>query len=303
MVIVVLPKLSRRLGDGQASMPMGWFWWAQAHEMLVCRWDPQEEVLQFVTAGEELARLRDRLLELDRGLGPFPYEGVQWRQVERFRQLTVHIGRPLLDQLLIRSPPTTLLSATSSIRPSGSDNDKSGGGELALRMTSLPSEGDLARLNPAYIQDRTPAMAQFRLDPWRLLGEMQACFVLLLLLHNYEAFEHWRDVLRLLCHCPQLIQAEPHLYVALVATLAEQFAELPPDLFLEGGGPTSTDRGTNRLLRWLQMLHEDCVQLAHPPAGLLEACRHLAAVVHRQFGWDLRSPMEEPEEAPVIVQM
>jgi A1 cistron-splicing factor AAR2 len=53
----------------------------------------------------------------------------------------------------------------------------------------------------------------FVLDYKVLLGEMQLSFVCLLMAQNFSGFNQWKQLVQLLCSCPQLIQEKPDMFV------------------------------------------------------------------------------------------
>lgn len=53
----------------------------------------------------------------------------------------------------------------------------------------------------------------FVVDYKVLLGEMQLSFVCLLMAQNFSGFNQWKQLVQLLCSCPQLMEETPDMFV------------------------------------------------------------------------------------------
>lgn len=71
------------------------------------------------------------------------------------------------------------------------------------------------------------------LSPLCLSGELQFAFVCFLLGNVYEAFEHWKQLLNLLCRSEEAMVKHHTLYVNLISILYHQLGEIPPDFFVD----------------------------------------------------------------------
>lgn len=67
----------------------------------------------------------------------------------------------------------------------------------------------------------------------RPAGELQFAFVCFIIGNAYEAFEHWKRLLELLCRSEAAVRARSALYLGLIAVLYRQLAEIPPDFFVD----------------------------------------------------------------------
>lgn len=56
------------------------------------------------------------------------------------------------------------------------------------------------------------------------------CF---LLGNVYEGFEHWKQILALLCRAEEAMKKRRELYVGLITVLYHQLGEIPPDFFVD----------------------------------------------------------------------
>lgn len=45
-----------------------------------------------------------------------------------------------------------------------------------------------------------------------MLGELQVAFVLFLVGQSYESYEHWKDMVLLLCSCEDAVKTMPELF-------------------------------------------------------------------------------------------
>lgn len=66
-----------------------------------------------------------------------------------------------------------------------------------------------------------------------LSGELQFAFVCFLLGNVYEAFEHWKRLLNLLCRAEEAMVKHHTLYINLISILYHQLGEIPADFFVD----------------------------------------------------------------------
>lgn len=66
-----------------------------------------------------------------------------------------------------------------------------------------------------------------------VLGELQFAFVCFLIGNVYEAFEHWKQLLLLLCRSEEAMRERSDLYLGLISVLYHQLGEIPPDFFVD----------------------------------------------------------------------
>lgn len=66
-----------------------------------------------------------------------------------------------------------------------------------------------------------------------MLGELQFAFVCFLIGNVYEAFEHWKQLLLLLCRSEEAMRERSNLYLGLISVLYHQLGEIPPDFFVD----------------------------------------------------------------------
>lgn len=66
-----------------------------------------------------------------------------------------------------------------------------------------------------------------------VLGELQFAFVCFLLGNVYEGFEHWKQLLLVLCRSEEAMRERSDLYLGLISVLYHQLGEIPPDFFVD----------------------------------------------------------------------
>jgi A1 cistron-splicing factor AAR2 len=123
--------------------------------------------------------------------------------------------------------------------------------------------------------DHAPLLTPAELD---LLGELQFAFTAFLIGHDYEGFDAWKDLTRLLTSCTQSLEHHPAFYEYwLGSVLHAQLAALPRDFFVDAIS------GENFLLPCLRDLF-DRLAGGVVPASLLVAAeaarRYLQANFH-----------------------
>uniref|UniRef100_A0A7P0TA70 Protein AAR2 homolog n=1 Tax=Homo sapiens TaxID=9606 RepID=A0A7P0TA70_HUMAN len=127
-----------------------------------------------------------------------------------------------------------------------------------------------------------------------LTGELQFAFVCFLLGNVYEAFEHWKRLLNLLCRSEAAMMKHHTLYINLISILYHQLGEIPADFFVD---IVSQD---NFLTSTLQVFFSSACSIA-VDATLRKKAEKFQAHLTKKFRWDFAA---EPEDcAPVVVEL
>ncbi|XP_027744302.1 protein AAR2 homolog isoform X2 [Empidonax traillii] len=251
-----------RAGGGRDTGPRsGRFLSLRRREVRLLRWDPAGEAVRLEPPGEGEA-LRESLRELDPFLGPYPYE-----TLKKWVSLTSFISEAAAEQL---QPESGEISAFAEVllEPAGRHTrDRAGqhrqplGAECRsyaeglarlprmqpragtqIRFTELPRQlypdgatpeeitrhsMDLSYALERVMEQRYPGR------PLELLGELQFAFICFLIGNVYDAFEHWKRLLDILCRSEDAIVKYQDLYINLISVLYHQLNEIPADFFVD----------------------------------------------------------------------
>lgn len=113
------------------------------------------------------------------------------------------------------------------------------------------------------------------IGPELVLAWLQRAYLEMVLAHDAEAFDVWRDGVVLFCGCVRAVRERPGLFVEVCRTLEWQFAEAGGEvLWEEGGGKTK-----NMLVAALAQLVEDVVSDPETDAQLRAAALRLRHIV------------------------
>ncbi|NXG16788.1 AAR2 protein, partial [Grallaria varia] len=130
--------------------------------------------------------------------------------------------------------------------------------------------------------------------PLELLGELQFAFICFLIGNVYDAFEHWKGLLNILCRSEEAIGKYQELYINLISVLYHQLNEIPADFFVD---IVSQD---NFLTSTLQVLFS-CMCSAAVDETLRKKAEKFKAHLTKKFKWDFEA---EPDDcAPVVVEL
>ncbi|XP_028926819.1 protein AAR2 homolog [Ornithorhynchus anatinus] len=172
-----------------------------------------------------------------------------------------------------------------------------------LRFTPLPRRLCPHGAHPAEVTrnalDRTSALRdvlrrRYPHCPGDLLAELQFAFICFLIGHVYDAFEHWKELLDLLCRSEVAMTEMPDFYSTLITVLYHQLNEVPPDFFVD---IVSQD---NFLTTTLQVFFS---YIGSPTVdrALRRKAEKFKVHLTKKFKWDFE---EEPEDcAPVVVEL
>lgn len=133
-----------------------------------------------------------------------------------------------------------------------------------------------------------------------VLGELQFSFVCFLVGQNYDAFEQWKQLLRMFCTSDEALSNHNLLYMTLVSDLHFQIREVPEDFFVD---IVSSNNFLVTILTTLFSLVRDNNKIDSMLKARIEKFKKNLSV---KFQWDFSEidEGEEPDEdKPVVVEI
>lgn len=127
-----------------------------------------------------------------------------------------------------------------------------------------------------------------------ILGELQLAYIAFLLGQNFDGFEQWRDLLRLLCSCEAAVASRPELFAELCRTFFAQLSQAPSDLF--GDDITRDNFMGTCVISLLEVCDTDAA-----PTKLRKRCGKLRELVQQKFGISTEDLAMLGEDAPIII--
>ena len=183
--------------------------------------------------------------------------------------------------------------------------------ETVIRFTKLATCGGLPRESSG--QQQQPMTSQFitqyhldstlRLEQSyvgesgrdRLLGEFQFAFITLIIGHVYECFEHWRNILILVCSADAGLVKYPGFFVQFALILEHQLDQVSGDIFED---ITQTD---NLIRHYVDIFIQNVQQTPGIDRKLASNVTRLRGVLENKLGWIFE--LEPDDERPVIVEL
>ena len=134
-----------------------------------------------------------------------------------------------------------------------------------------------------------------------VLGELQFSFICFLVGQNYEAFEQWKQLLKMFCTSDEALANHTHLYMTLINDLHFQIREVPGDFFVD---IVSSNNFLVSLLTTLFALVRDNSEINSTLKIRMEKFKTSLSL---KFNWDF-SEIEDGEELdeedrPVVVEI
>ncbi|XP_074744535.1 protein AAR2 homolog isoform X3 [Strix uralensis] len=276
----------RAAGGRETGPRTGFFLSLQRREVRVLRWDAASEAVG--EAAGEAAAFREHLQEMDPFLGPYPYETLKkWVSLTSFiseaamkklqpesgqicafsEVLPVAAGRHTRDRAEQRLPPVDAecRSLAEGMARLPQMKPKAG---TEIRFTELPKQTYPDGATPEEITRHSMDLSyalekvinqRYASRPLELLAELQFAFICFLIGNVYDAFEHWKRLLNILCRSEDAIGKYQDLYINLISVLYHQLSEIPADFFVD---IVSQD---NFLTSTLQQ-YKECVNQAFFPS-------------------------------------
>ncbi|XP_019368595.1 PREDICTED: protein AAR2 homolog [Gavialis gangeticus] len=311
--------------DAGASGPRtGFFLSLRRRDLRVLRWDPASEQVDLSPApAEQSEAIQANLLEMDPFLGPYPYDTLKkWVSLSScISEAVMQTLQPESGQVCAFSEVLPVLAGTHAKdraeqnRPPYDTECKSYAEGLArlpemkpkagteIRFTEVPTQMYPNGATPEEItrhnMDLSYALEtvinkRYSSKPEDVLGELQFAFICFLIGNVYDAFEHWKKLLNLLCRSEDAIGKYQVLYTSLISVLYHQLSEIPPDFFVD---IVSQD---NFLTSTLQVFFSYTCSTAMD-RRLRKKAEKFKAHLTKKFKWDFDA---EPDDcAPVVVEL
>lgn len=245
-------------------------------ELVLKRWSPKDEAFDndFVPTKDYLERYQSNLCDLDRYLGAYRYS-----TYHSYKTLTDKLS-PELVQQIFKDPNSSELNFTKLNK-----NHKE----------ALVNREEAAAITRYYLDTTTRLELVFRGDEGldRLLGEFQLAFITLIVLHIYECFEHWLELLNLLCHADQGISRYPNLFVEFISVLRNQLQHVPEDLFED------VSDTTNRMRAYLDIFFQNVDATPNLDGDLKREASDLKSCIEEKFNWQFNL---EPDDEVCLVE-
>ncbi|KAM6298767.1 protein AAR2 homolog [Aegotheles albertisi] len=312
---------ARRAGGTETGPRTGLFLSLRRRDLRVLRWDAAAEALD--PAAGEAEAFRENLRELEPFLGAYPLGALR-----KWVALTSRLGEAAVQRL---QPESGRICAFAEVVPAaggrlsrdraeqrrpplhaGCRSYAEGLARLPrleprpgtqLRFSELPrqmfpdgaSPEEVTRhsMDLSYALERVIGQ-RYASQPLDLLGELQFAFVCFLIGNVYDAFEHWKRLLNILCRSEDAIGKYQDLYISLISVLYHQLGEIPADFFVD---IVSQD---NFLTSTLQVFFSYTCSAA-VDGTLRKKAEKFKAHLTKKFKWDFEA---EPDDcAPVVVEL
>ncbi|KAG8041908.1 hypothetical protein G9C98_007212 [Cotesia typhae] len=308
----------------ESAPRVGFFHIFKEQDFLVKRWDNKETDMSSQPIEEEvIERIKINHKELDKFLGPYPYDVLnQWKELtskvsdnilERCQPLTGYVRSALElenydnEMRLKESNKTQLRRRESGLSVEAKEelllpNLKQKKG-TELRFTEVPERNYPDDATPAeiteYSLDSSYALSstiQKMKDQSEIIGELQLAFVCFLIGQSFEAFEHWKKLIALICGADKAISSRRSIYVDFLHTIEIQLSHAPEDILCD----IVTDN--NFVYYHLRKLFATIEINPEVEGRLKSEAARLQVRLTNQFSWDFSNlQQEEFDEAPVVV--
>lgn len=131
-------------------------------------------------------------------------------------------------------------------------------------------------------------------DEEEIIGELQMAHVCFLIAHVYDAFEHWKNLVRILCSVDSGLQKYSHILTTFLTIFHYQLKEIPTDFFVD----ITSDN--NFLQSTLQVFFEN-VKCSDTDEKFKKFADSFRKSLTNTYKWDFESVPDE--DLPVIVEL
>lgn len=237
----------------------GFFHNFKCRELLIKEWSEVDEDFVETTSESDLLVKRERYLanmrDLDKFLGAYRYS-----YYETYKRLTSKLSSDHVHRLMpicakIRSvpylvkqeknddesqipkkPQRATLWSSDEIKPNESNllPELKQEPKSVINFTSINKNANEPHLITVYNLDTSARLEQCfegSCGKQQLLAEFEFAFVVFLLCHVYECFEHWKELLKLICLADGSLSKCTQFFIDFVNILCAQFEQVSQDLF------------------------------------------------------------------------
>lgn len=217
-------------------------------------------------------------------------------------QLTAHISLKLLTHLTGSEEPI-INSASCAVQDRDEIPGLSAGeatrnerelGVLGIDLKRTWRHGAVGRERTEGAMDRSWALEDL-VERWQgegeewgsaVMGEMEACFIMVLTVANYSCLEEWKRVLGLVLTCKALVKEREEWFSRFLEQLRRQLARGDD---VEGGLFDMSDEGGGYLKELLKGFKRSLEQTFDEGQGqaVKESMKDLENFLNAEYGWEL----------------
>ncbi|XP_076642561.1 protein AAR2 homolog [Halictus rubicundus] len=309
---------------GEPAPKVGFLHTFNRSEFLVRQWDKKAEDLSSEAVPEEMVqRMKENMRDLDKHLGCYPYD--VWKQ---WMELTNHISSSLVERCspvcgFVRSA-LELEHCSDAMRPRGGalnpertkrigitveekerellpDLKPKPGTEL--RLSKLPDKNYPDGASPSEVTkhslDSSYALNTFLKEftqSMDIIGELQLVFVCFLVGQSLDAFEHWKQLVCLICGADSVIPERRGIFMEFMKALEVQLTHVPEDVLCD------IVTNNNFVYQNLRKLFANIEANSYIDGRLKTYAVRFRNRLTAKFLWDFSNLQEEDDdEAPVVV--
>ncbi|KAL9126042.1 MAG: hypothetical protein Q9217_004843 [Psora testacea] len=254
---------------------------------------------------ETLESYRSKVRELwEKGLSPYRQSAAREAEAgsRDWEGLTSHITPQVLSHLT----QSTQWSITSASCATDDRDDIPGldGGEtgfeerelgvLGIDLKRTWREGAVGRERTDAATDRSWALQEV-VRRWQgdegewgnvILGQMEACFVMVLTIANYSCLEEWKRCLGLVLTCKKAVKEHEEFFAAFLVLLRRQIERCED---VDGGLFDMSDEGGSLLKGWLKTFKRTLAQISSggEEVNVKDEMEELEETLKRMYKWEL----------------
>lgn len=129
------------------------------------------------------------------------------------------------------------------------------------------------------------------------MGEVQLAFICFLIGHSFEAFEHWKKLIGILCSCDEAISEYVDIFSSFITVLTHQLQEVQEDFLVD------IVEGNNFVYRNLRIFFRN-LQSGNTNGRLKTKGDRFQEFLTQKLLWDFSDVLQEDEEdLPVVVNL
>ncbi|KAL9100650.1 MAG: hypothetical protein Q9163_003998 [Psora crenata] len=270
--------------------------------LIVRKWNAETNSTRPV---EDIEGYRRSLMELwQKGLSPYRQSAAREAEAgaRDWEGLTAHITAKVLSHLT-QGEDWRVTSASCAQQDqddipglSGVETqfEESELGVLRIDLKKTWRDGAVGRERTDAATDKSWALGEI-VRQWQeegqewggvVLGQMEACFVMVLTVSNYSCLEEWKRCLGLVLTCKNAVKEHAKFFVSFLVLLGRQMDRCED---VDGGLFDMSDEGGSLLRKWLKTFKRTISQIFTENEGtdVKEAMENLENILKKMFNWDL----------------
>lgn len=172
---------------------------------------------------------------------------------------------------------------------------------LNRKPNNISTPNEITKFNLDKSELLNQLLLNYPNDKNGILGEFQFSFICFLMGESFDAFDHWKELIKIFCQCDIAMKENPNLFLNFIDIFLNQLKHIPEDFFQDA--LSENNFLLHCLKQFFELLNDNQIL-----DKLKNKTELLLNYIRKRFGKKFFNDSidyydENDEDAPIIVQM